>query len=189
MKLSLNLWSTKQLLIKIALMKKIFFLLFFIINFNILMAQVFKDLQTPCASTSQGTVDNFVISYTIGEMVLIESYKKNGLFVTNGILQPTLSANTKTGQIFFDGEITVFPNPTPNILVIQYNMLEAGIIMAQIFDAAGKKIITDEFIANSFSNRRYDLSKYANAVYILRLEYKSDNGITIKNGQYKIVKI
>ena len=153
------------------------------------MAQVFKDLQTPCASTSQGTVDNFVISYTIGEMVLIESYKKNGLFVTNGILQPTLSANTKTGQIFFDGEITVFHNPTPNILVIQYNMLEAGIIMAQIFDAAGKKIITDEFIANSFSNRRYDLSKYANAVYILRLEYKSDNGITIKNGQYKIVKI
>jgi hypothetical protein len=170
-------------------MKKIILSLLIIICTKILFAQTSKDLQTSCASSSQGIVGNATISYTVGEMVLVESYKKNGLFITNGILQPTVPGNTQIGQVFLDGEITVFPNPTPNILTIQYNILQAGKMTAQVFDAAGKRLITEEFIINSFSNKRYDLSKYANGAYVLLLQYLGDDGTTIKKGQYKVVKL
>jgi hypothetical protein len=170
-------------------MKKLILSLITIICTKISFAQPAKDLQTPCASTSQGTIGNTTISYTIGEMVLVESYKKNGLFITSGILQPTVPGNTQTGQVFLDGEITVYPNPTPNILSIQYNILQAGKMTAQVFDAAGKRLITEEFTINSFSNKRYDLSRYANGMYILLLQYVGDDGTTIKKGQYKLMKM
>jgi hypothetical protein len=170
-------------------MKKILLSILIIIMAKISFAQSAKDLQTPCASTSQGTVGNTTISYTIGEMVLVESYKKNGLFITSGILQPSVLGNTQTGQVFLDGEITVFPNPTPNILTIQYNILQAGKMTAQVFDATGKRLITEEFIINSFSNKRYDLGKYANGMYVLLLQYMGDDGTTIKKGQYKVMKL
>jgi hypothetical protein len=170
-------------------MKKTVLSIIIIICTKILFAQPAKDLQTPCSSTSQGTIGGITISYTIGEMVLVESYKKNGLFITSGILQPTVPGNTQTGQVFLDGEITVFPNPTPNILTIQYNILQAGKMTAQVFDAAGKRLITEEFTINSFSNKRYDLSKYTNGMYILILEYTGNDGTTIKKGQYKVMKM
>jgi hypothetical protein len=170
-------------------MKHLLLTAFIIVYKTILFAQVPKDLQTPCASTSQGTIGGTTISYTIGEMVLVESYKKNGLFITSGILQPTVPGNTQTGQVFLDGEITIFPNPTPNILTIQYNILQVGKMTAQVFDATGKKLITEEFIINSFSNKRYDLSKYANGIYMLLLEFTGNDGTTIKKGQYKVMKM
>ncbi len=170
-------------------MKKIILSSFTIFCSIMLFAQPSKDLQTPCASTAQGNAGSAIISYTIGEMVLVESYKKNGLFITSGILQPSVLGNTQTGQVFFDGEITLFPNPTPNILTIQYNILQTGKMTAQVFDAAGKKIITEEFDINSFSNKRYDLSKYANGIYMLILQFTGDDGSTIKKGLYRVMKM
>jgi Secretion system C-terminal sorting domain len=170
-------------------MKKLLLTLFTTVAATIAFAQVPKDLQTPCASAAQGTAGNFVISYTIGEMVLVNNYKKNGLFITNGILQPNVAGNTQQGQVFLDGEITVFPNPTPNILTIQYNILQLGKMTALVYDAAGRRIIADEFIVNSFNNKKYDLSQYANGMYVLLLQFVGDDGTTIKKGRYKVVKM
>jgi hypothetical protein len=150
--------------------------------------QVAKDFQTPCATSSQNAAGSAIISYTIGEMVLVENYKKVGLFVTSGILQPSVPDNTQSGQIFFQGEVVVFPNPTPNILSIQYSLLQKGKMSAQVFDASGKRLITDEFVVNSFNVKRYDLARYANGMYVLILRFEGEDGITIKKGHYKILK-
>lgn len=170
-------------------MKKLLLSIVIVVNAENVTAQVPKDLQTPCATTAQGTVGNFVISYTIGEMVLVNSFKNNGLFITNGIYQPILPTNPLDGQVFLDGEITVFPNPTPNVLSIQYNIQQIGKMTAQLFDATGKRIIVDEIAVNSFSTKKYDISKYADGMYVLVLQYTSNDGATIKKGKYKIMKM
>jgi Secretion system C-terminal sorting domain len=170
-------------------MKKLLLSIVVIVSAKIVFAQTTKDLQTPCATANQGTAGNFVISYTIGEMVLVNSYKNNGLFVTNGIYQPILSKNPLDGQVFLDGEITVFPNPTPDILSIQYNILQAGKMTVQLYDATGKRIIVDEVTINSFNTKKYDISKYADGMYVLLLQYVSNDGATIKKGKYKILKM
>jgi Secretion system C-terminal sorting domain len=170
-------------------MKKTILILLVVLSAKISFAQQAKDLQTPCATSNQGTAGNFVISYTIGEMVLVSSNKNNGLFVTNGIYQPIVPTNPVDGQVFLDGEITVFPNPTPNILSIQYNILQAGKMTVQVFDATGKKLIVDEILVNSFSTKKYDISQYASGMYVLLLQYVSNDGATIKKGKYKIMRM
>jgi hypothetical protein len=169
-------------------MNKVIPLITALVFAKVAYAQPAPDLQTACAATAEKTVGNFTISYTIGEMVLVESYKKSGLFITSGIIQPDVPGNSLSGQIFFPGEITVFPNPTPNILSIQYSLLQAGKMTAQVYDATGKRIIADDFVINSFSTKKYDLSKYANGMYILLLQYVGDDGTTIKKGNYKVLK-
>ncbi len=152
-------------------------------------AQTSKDIQTPCATASQGTVGNFVISYSIGEMVLVNSFKKDGLFITNGVCQPFVAQNQLEGQVFLDGEITVFPNPTPNVLSIQYNLLQAGKMTVQLYDATGKRLLVDEIPINSFSTKKYDISRYVDGMYLLVLQYTSNDGAVIKKGKYKIMRM
>ena len=58
-----------------------------------------------------------------------------------------------------------------------------------MFDALGKKIIEDEISVLTFQTNKYDLSKYSSGMYILKLEYKSQDGTQIKKGKYKIIKM
>jgi hypothetical protein len=155
---------------------------------NFVHAQA-RFLQTPCATTAQNTVGNFIISYTIGEMPIIQTFKNSGLFLTNGIIQPEVSNADAGGTAFGKGEITIYPNPTPNNLFIQYNILEQGKLSLQLYNALGQRIFTDEIIVNSFSTKKYDLAKYAADAYILKVLFTGDNGNTIKKGKYKIIKI
>jgi Secretion system C-terminal sorting domain len=169
-------------------MRKYFLLFVLIICLqNMLQAQT-RFLQTPCATTAQGTAGNFTISYTIGEMPIIDSWKSNSLFVTNGIVQPELPKLQAEGNAFADGEINIFPNPTPGNLFLQYNLGVQGILSLQLYDAIGQRLLTDEITINSFSTKKYDLAKYASAAYILKIQFESTDGTVVKKGKYKIVK-
>jgi Secretion system C-terminal sorting domain len=169
-------------------MRKYFLLFVLIICLqNLLKAQI-KDLQTPCTTTSQGTVGNFIISYTIGEMVLVDSWKKDGLTLTQGVLQPIVPAFDNGNNNFNTGEITVYPNPTPKDLFIRYNILQLGKLSVQLYDVLGQRLLIDEISITSFGTKKFDFSKYASAAYMLMVQFTSADGATIKKGKYKIVK-
>jgi Secretion system C-terminal sorting domain len=169
-------------------MKKYFLLFILVICLqNVLHAQV-RDLQTACATTSEKTIGNFTISYTIGEMVLIDTWKKDGLTISQGILQPEIAPFSTGANNFATGEITVYPNPTPKELYIRYNIFLPGKLSIQLYDALGQKLLTDEITINSFGTKNYDFSKYASAAYMLMIQYTSADGATIKKGKYKVIK-
>ncbi len=160
-------------------------LLIYLQNFAI--AQT-KDLQTTCATTAQNTIGNFTISYTIGEMVLVETWKSNGLTVTQGISQPLIIPVDAGAGNFNPGEITIFPNPTPNDLFVRYNILQPGKLNIQLFDALGQSLLTKEVAIFSFGINKIDFSKFSSATYFISLQYTSADGTINKKGKYKIVK-
>ncbi len=145
-------------------------------------------LQTNCATATQGTVGNIVISYTIGEMVLVDSYKNTGLFVTQGIAQPEVPNGIVNYSSFTGGDIIVFPNPTPNQLSIQISITRPGKMKLQVYDVIGKLVLTDAFDVDAFMTQRYKLDKYADGTFLLRLQFMSNDGIMNKKGTYKIIK-
>jgi hypothetical protein len=170
-------------------MKKYILLFAFLISMqNLLQAQA-NFLQTPCATSAQNTVGNFTISYTIGEMVLVDTWKKDGLTLTQGIIQPTIQPFDNGPGNFDVGEITVFPNPTPNDLFIRYNILQLGKLNVQLYDAVGQRLLTDEINISSFSTKKYNFSTYAGAAYMLIIQFTSADGTTSKKGKYKILKL
>lgn len=175
-------------------MKKITVLVLIIFCVSELQAQFHNKFitqaftETTCATSNQATIGNFSIYYTIGEMVLVNDNKIHGLFITNGLYQPVILPNPLDGQVFLDGEILIYPNPTKDFLKIQYNLLQAGKISVQLYDATGKKILAEEISNNSFYTSKYDLTKYAHGMYALVLRYVSNDGTIIKKGTYKIIK-
>jgi hypothetical protein len=170
-------------------MKKYILLFVFIISTqNLLHAQA-NFLQTPCATSVQNTVGNFTISYTIGEMVLVDTWKKDGLTLTQGIIQPTIKPFDNGAGNFDVGEITVFPNPTPNDLFIQYNILQQGKLSVQLYDALGQRLLVDEINITSFGTKKYNFSIYARAAYMLTLQFTSADGTITKKEKYKVLKM
>lgn len=145
-------------------------------------------LQTPCATSAQGKAGNFIVSYTIGEMILVETKQNSNLIITQGILQIDhgLESEDKNGM-FDDGDIKVYPNPTPNLLIVKMGMLNQGKMDLQLYDMLGRLIITDQFDYIAFASKQYQLNKYAAGTYLVKLFFTSNNNI-IKKGMWKVVK-
>ena len=168
-------------------MKKLYSVLLIVFSIQNINAQLLLP-QTPCATAMQGTAGNMIINYTIGEMVLVQQWQSNGLYISQGIMQPDLFNNFVFLNGFVPGEITVFPNPTPNLLSIQISLLKPGKLSLQLTDALGQIIISDDLTISSFLTQKYDMSRYASATYFLKLRYKSNDGVQDKKGTYKLVK-
>jgi hypothetical protein len=166
-------------------MQKTILLICTICTFFIAQAQT---LQTPCTTTNQATAGNIVVNYTIGEMVLVDNYKSNGLFITQGIMQPDVPSAIINYNAFTTGEITVFPNPTPNDLSLQIGISKPGKMTLQLVDALGQIILYETFTVNTFMTKKYNLTKHSSGTYVLKVLYKSTDGQLDKIGSYKIVK-
>ncbi len=146
-------------------------------------------LQTPCAAAHVGTASDMVVEYTIGEMVLVNEWQQNGLYITQGVLQPQIFKLNFNFNVFVDGEIKVFPSPTKDVIKLQMSLQKPGDMTVQIVDALGQVVQTDQIQVTSFQTQTYNLSRNAAGMYIIRLRFKSNDGSFNKIGSFKIVKI
>ncbi len=126
-------------------MKKVILFIIIVCSKCYLHAQTkIPNVQTPCTTTGQGTVGNFIISYTIGEMPLIKTEQSNGLMITQGILQPVPFIADTVYECYSKTEVIVYPNPSPGIFNLRLSMLKKGNVQTLLFDATGKLLQTKE---------------------------------------------
>ena len=157
-------------------MKAFFYILVVVLFTNSTSAQD-RDLQTACASTGQAVAGAITISYTIGEMSTVETLQNGNLIISQGILQPNFGKNENgTSPVFAAGEISVYPNPTPDNLNIDINILTAGKFILTLYDAMGRKTIQDAFPYSAFTNKKYSLQHLAAGVYMLKVDYMPADG-------------
>jgi hypothetical protein len=146
-------------------------------------------VQTPCTTASQGTAGNFVISYTIGEMPLVQSWKSNGLLITQGIMQPLTFIADSAYECFSQTEVKIYPNPNPGTFSLQLILLKKGTIKTILIDATGRQVQQDEFTYNTFATKQYNITRLPNAVYYLQLFFTETGSNKVKRCVYTIEKI
>lgn len=147
-------------------------------------------VQSPSTTAQQGTAGDVTISYTIGEMTLVESLQKNGLLITQGIMQPVdKGIASMVYECFSQTEVKIYPNPNPGTFSLQLSMFKKGNVKTQLFDAAGKLLQTDAFDYNTFATRQYHISRLPNAVYYLQLFFTEEGQTNAKKCTYTIQKI
>jgi Secretion system C-terminal sorting domain len=147
-------------------------------------------VQTPCTTAQQGTAGNITISYTIGEMAAVESLQKNGLLITQGIIQPLVDGIASTVyECFSQTEVKVYPNPNPGTFSLQLSMFKKGNVKTHLYDASGKLLQTDVFDYNTFATRQYNITRLPNAVYYLQLFFTEEGQANAKKCAYTIQKI
>ena len=168
--------------------RSILYIVFLLALHQPVSAQNFSDMQSPCTTSAQGRSGNFVINYTIGEMVLVQDWENNGLYITQGMMQPITILIDSAFDCFSRTEVHVYPNPNPGLFTLQLSILKPGNIQSILFDVSGKALQRDAFPYNTFTSRKYNISTLARGTYYLQLFYTEAGAGNTKKCVYTIQK-
>jgi type IX secretion system substrate protein len=124
---------------------------------------------------------NVQLSWTIGE-IMVETYVNDMNQLTQGFHQANLIVSAVEDQIEWV-QINVFPNPTSNILNIEWSENEASHTMS-LYDASGKLLMSQKK-SYQFMPDSLDLSAYPAGSYLLRFTNHNKNQVKT----FKILKI
>ncbi|OYT17645.1 MAG: hypothetical protein B7C24_01425 [Bacteroidetes bacterium 4572_77] len=145
---------------------------------------VFGQSLDPNVSSSGGDYfqnDQNSLSWTIGETII--STLENDAFLTQGFHQDTYTVIGIKENAISDISINIFPNPTRDLLNIQYQSTDnkQEDIIIQLLDMSGR-VLKEEKHYSSSQIIQINLQSYERAYYLLRIINKK------QINTYKIVK-
>ena len=106
------------------------------------------------------------VSYSVGQIAYTSEEGSTGS-LTQGVQQSyviSTVSDVENKGIFL--EVSAFPNPTKNDLVLTINNIELSNLNFQLFDAAGKFLQEQKIINNQTI---IDLSYYSSGIYLVKI--------------------
>ena len=157
-------------------MKKLYLLSFFGLISSWLGAQM---LTPTVISTTGGFSSNAngSLSYTVGEMTMVETFSANGNILTQGFQQPT---DKVTGILDFVhdafGSFVVYPNPAVDNFWFGLQLPESGKVTVGLFDVLGQKLrdVYNSDYQGGKIVQETNVSEFAAGVYLLTMTFTSD---------------
>jgi len=116
------------------------------------------------------------LSYTVGEMTMVQTFSANNNILTQGFQQPndmTVGLIDITQDDF--GSFVIYPNPAVDNAWLGFTMPEAGKITIVMYDAIGQKV-SDIYTANYESGKivtQANTSLYAAGMYFMTMTFVS----------------
>ncbi|WP_196889626.1 T9SS type A sorting domain-containing protein [Aureivirga sp. CE67] len=129
------------------------------------------------ASGGEATGDGGVSSYTVGQVVYTSNTGTNGS-VEQGVQQPYDISVINVNEIAIDLELSVYPNPTKNYLVLESK--DTDNLNFQLIDVIGNVIENRKVNSESLN---INLEKHPAAIYFLKI---TKNNQLVKT--FKIIK-
>lgn len=172
-------------------MKKIYFL------FCALTVALFSNAQmlTPSVIASTGGFSsnaNGSLSYTVGEMTMVQTFSANGNILTQGFQQPN---DNITGLIDLTkdafGSFVVYPNPAVDNLFYGFQFPEEGKVQISLYDAIGQKI--SDVYSTTYDNgkivQQLNVTPYAAGVYLLTMNFVSnkDGKVYTESKKFQVI--
>lgn len=158
-------------------MKKLYFTLLVFGGFYTASAQML----TPTVISSTGGFStnggNGSLSYTVGEMTMVETFAQGANILTQGFQQPNdnMVGILEMTQDEF-GSFAVYPNPAVDNVWFGVELPEAGKLSVALTDIIGQKI-ADVYSTNYNSGKiiqQTNVSLFAAGVYFLTMTFTSD---------------
>lgn len=137
---------------------------------------------------------HYVLEWSVGEMAIINQMNSSfgNLIISNGFLQPYTHnpALINVAPAFGPEEIRILPNPTKDVVEINFLTAQKGKVSFVLADARGRIIYKKEF--DSYGHGRIehiDMRRMTGGTYFLRIELVAISGSVSKKGSYKIIKL
>ena len=136
---------------------------------------------------------NGSLSYTVGEMTMVQTFTANGNILTQGFQQPN---DNVTGLIDITqdefGSFVLYPNPAVDNMWFGFQLPEAGKVEIVMYDALGQKV-KDVFHTSYDTGKiveQVNVSLYAAGVYLLTMNFVSDKDgkVHTTSKKFQIVK-
>ena len=160
-------------------MKKVYLLVISAISSVALFAQAPMLTPTVIASTggySSSSSGGFSLSYTVGEMTMVQTFSANGNILTQGFQQPNdlINGLIDVTQDEF-GSFTVYPNPAVDNFYYGFQLPEQGKVDILLFDELGQKV-SDIYHSNYQSGKivaQVNSANFAAGMYFLTMNFTS----------------
>lgn len=126
--------------------------------------------QAITTTSNETTIDGNLYGYTIGEMVLVDTYSSADFLLTQGFLQPSENVSIHVTETEWqESGLLLFPNPFSQDVQIQLNNGESGSFGIEILDASGRLIFSERLIFSGVrSSHTLDLSDFSAGIYIIK---------------------
>ena len=127
------------------------------------------------ASSSAG---GFSLSYTVGEMTMVQTFTSGGNILTQGFQQPILDTVTGLINITQDqfGSFVIYPNPAVNNFYYGFQLPQQGRVDILVYDELGQKT-ADIYHGNYDSGKTIDMancSSFAAGTYYVTMIFTSN---------------
>ncbi len=151
---------------------------------------------TPFVTASAGdfftnTQANASLSFTVGEMTMIETFASNGKLLTQGFQQPWTQLVGITDEIGYGFEFVVYPNPASDRLNFRYTLEHAGKVKMHWTDMRGVEVLRK--YENQYTGGQvedyFDLAPISQGMYFLHVSYDVPSKNIARNNIYKITVI
>jgi len=146
---------------------------------------------TPTVIASTGGFSqnaNGSLSYTVGEMTMVQTFSANGNILTQGFQQPNdniLGLLDLTQDEF--GSFAVYPNPAVDNLWFGFQLPEEGKVQIALYNAIGQKI-ADVLNTNYDTGKiteQLNVSAYAAGAYMLTMTFVSNKDGKVRTSTKK----
>jgi hypothetical protein len=153
---------------------------------------------TPSVINSTGgtyTLDHYILDWSVGELTLVNQMgvpQESKFIISNGFIQPfTQDPNlVNNSNAFGEGEILILPNPTQNILEVDFRTKQQGLVSYRLYDVQGRTILKNSFNYYGYGHiEKIDMTAFRAATYFLRIELNPVQNFVHKVSSYKIIKL
>lgn len=141
-------------------------------------------------SGSSTVVNQMVHEWSIGEMLSINTYSTSSIIVTEGLLQPVNLVTSIDESTLNQAQsmITVYPNPTMDLVNIQIEEGISGKVVYTVRDMSGKIVSQQDSEAPNGQNPiAVDFTQAVKGQYSLQIQFNKDGSAISKT--YNIQKI
>lgn len=171
--------------------------LFFLTVGIFLSLGAFSQSVTPATLNATGGTNFFTFyrfEWSFGEAMAITTMdaSSSNLIVTNGVLQPGThnpATINNTGEWDRD-EIRILPNPTRNMLEIDFFSKQQGKVTLNLIDETGRFLAQRQFDYYGTGRiERWSLDQFPSGAYFLNISLNPTGTSIAKKGTYKVLKI
>jgi len=158
-------------------MKKIITLLFFAGTLPLLVSS--QTLSPTVISSSGGfyTSGNAMLSFTVAEMTMVQTFSTSGNILTQGFQQPEDYMVGITETQVKSGDILIYPNPTNGNFTLDYYSNINSTTTIKLLNLVGQVIWTKSLSQIAGQNTvTFDISTLSQGIYMLELITTNNKG-------------
>ncbi|MDN6310296.1 MAG: T9SS type A sorting domain-containing protein [Flavobacteriaceae bacterium] len=145
------------------------------ILFSVIFGFVFNDISAQSTVNTSGgsnTLSIGAFDYSIGEMTVVSTQSNANITVTQGLLQVESSSLGISEEILSDQDLTIYPNPTTDLLYIKPSLEGSGELSIKLYDLQGRRVSERTFyLKTGLEKQKIDLSYLQEATYMLSVEF------------------
>lgn len=161
-------------------MKKIFIL--FLLA-GLLPYWAISQTLTPSVIASSGgfaTASNGSLSFTVGEMTMVQTFSSANNFLTQGFQQPEDLFVSIPEIPNVSGGLIIFPSPTSGAFSLQFTGDEETEKVVSMYNSLGQ-LVKKVAVHQAFGTNKIDLdiSEFSQGIYLIQLDLRNSTGALV----------